>query len=62
MHTTLRNSSLTPVHFGIICYVVLVTGTKDFIKFIGRFIWAFTFQNEGKGELIRGPLYVGKSW
>ena len=59
---TLRSSSLTSVHFGVICYVVLVTGTKAFIKFIGRLVWTFTLKNEGKGELIRGPLYVGKFW
>ena len=59
---TLRRRSLTPVHCGVICYVVLVTGTKAFIKFIGRFVWASTFKNEGKGERIRDPLYVGKSW
>lgn len=55
------NTSLAPLHFGVICYVDL-TGTMVFIKFIERFVWAFTLENEGKGKLIKGPLYGGKSW
>lgn len=55
------NTSLAPLHFGVICYVDL-TGTMVFIKFIERFVWAFTLENEGKGKLIKGPLYGGKFW
>lgn len=52
---TLRNSSLAPEHFGVICSAVLVTATKAFIRFV-RFVWALTLKNEGKGEPIRAPL------
>lgn len=62
MYMTPTNTSLAPLHFGVICYIDLVTGTMVFIKFIERFVWAFTLENEGKGKLIKGPLYGGKSW
>lgn len=47
MYTTTANASLALLHFGVICYVVLVTGTNTFFhQLCWKLCLAFTFKNE----------------
>ena len=48
MYMAPANTSLAPLHFGVICYyVVLVTGTKTFIKFFENFVWLSHLRMKG---------------
>lgn len=48
MYTAPGNTSLAPLHFGVICYVVLVSGTKTFIKFVENFVWLSHLRMKGR--------------
>lgn len=61
--TGLINGSSTPLHFGVVHPVALVTGTKAFLRFMVGFVWSFTFKNEEKGRtwrLVCFPLFREK--